>query len=147
MYDVSISYKGPYPTGYYWTHIRSDELVLGDLNKIRFKDVSRIVITKISRCKTKNLYLTNILYVGDDGFGLRYCCKIYSDTLKGEYCEFVINEGTRLFSSNIPIVSLHYKDNGEIKEFSFDILNSSLSKHQVDGERYYECLSIYSKSE
>ena len=147
VYDVSVSYKGPYTTGDYWTHIWSDELELGDLNEIRFKDVSKIVITKISRCKTKNLYLTNISYVGDDGFGLRYCCKIYSDTLKGEYCEFVINEGTRLFSSNIPIVSLHYKDNGEIKEFSFDTSNGSLSKHQVDGERYHECLSIYSKSE
>lgn len=147
VYDVSISYKEPYTLGDYWTHIWSGELELGDLNEIRFKDVSRINITKISRCKMKNMFLTNISYMEDDGFGLRYRCKIYSDTLKGEYCEFVINDGTRLFSPNIPIVSLHYRDNGEIKEFSFDTVNNSLSKHQTDGERYHECLSIYSKTE
>lgn len=145
LYETSVFYQKPYSSQ--WTRIWHNELELGDLNEIRFKNVSRINITKISKHKIKNLYLTNISYVGDDGFGLRYRCKIYSNTIKGEYCEFVISDGTRLFSSNIPIKSLDYKDGNQIKEFSFDISNNSLSKHQVDGERYHECLSIYAKTE
>jgi len=116
-------------------------------DEIRFKGVSRINIIKISRTKTKSLFLTNIHYIGNDGFGLKYSCCLTTDSLKNEYCEFSIDERTRMFSSNISIASLYYKENNKIKEFSFDISKQNISKHQVDGERYRECLSIYAKTE
>lgn len=147
IYDFSIYYRDPYSNGEYWTQIWSDEVGLGDLNEIRFQEISRININKISRNKIKNLFLTNIRYIGDDGFGLRYSCKIHSPSFKAEYCEFVIDYGVRLNTSNVPIVNLYYKDQNEIKEYSFDTILHSLSKEQIDGKRYCECLSIYAKTE
>ena len=57
IYELTISYKNPYSHGDYWDNIWSDELELGDLNQIRFDNIRRININKISHCKIKDLYL------------------------------------------------------------------------------------------
>ena len=147
VYHITISHQEPFSSGDYWNIMWSDDLEIGDLNEIRFQDVSRICIYKMFKCKIKNLYLTNIEYLGDDGFGLRYSCKMHSDWFKAEYCEFVINDGTRMFSTSFPIVNLYYRDKDLVKEYSFDTGSNSLSKQPVDGNRYHECLSIYAKTE
>ena len=146
IYDLSIYFQGPLDKKDYWSLVWSDEVELGDLNAIRFAGISRITISKISRCKVQNIFMTNIKYVGDEGFGPEYTGKIHYDT-NNEKCHFIVNEGTNFGASSIPIVGLFFISNEEMYEFSFDSKKRKLSKHPVDNEIYQECLSIYAKVE
>ena len=147
IYSIDVACQKSTDKSDYWPQIWCEEIEIGDLNSIRFHGVKRITINKLSHAKMKNLYITNISYAGDDGFGPTYHCLIHIEGNRGERGAFVVSGGTNFASSNIPIIGLYFEVNGEYREYSFDSQKKNICKEPIDGVRYRECLSVYARTE
>jgi|GEM_PF-6742234 len=136
-YEVTLSYFDHTMKRVLW----KENIEVGDMNTIRFSNVSTVYITKISRIKINGLFLTDIAYVGDDGFGPTYSCYLHIPSSKKREKAFFIANG------NNNICSLRYELNDKICDYSMDKSNRMVSHETVDGKRFIDCLSIYTKKE
>jgi hypothetical protein len=137
----SYSYNLSYSDTALRVVLLSGDLYVGDPNSLLYQGVEKIKINKISRVKMSDVYLTNIEYQGDDGFGPVYLCRVHAPWFKTIQGEMVAGAGNNLSSIR------YLGKDGLFHDFSVDVNGKKLSFEKADDTKYLECLSIFSKGE
>src|SRR5574344_850489 len=104
----------------------SGDFYVGDPNSLAYQGVNKILISKISRIKMSDVYLTDIRYEGDDGFGPAYLCRVHSPWFKTIQGELVVKAGNSLSSIR------YLGKDGLYHDFSIDISKKKLAFEKAD---------------
>lgn len=137
-YNCRLSYSNTSDEYSLRTLIFSEMISVGDENALLFEGVDQISISRISKVKVAGVYLSKIVYAGDNGFGPIFQCQIHTPWFKAVDGEFGIKAGNSLS------VIRYLGKNGTYCDFSVDVANKKLSMKPADGANYLECFSIYS---
>ena len=115
--------------------------IIGDEAQFRFDQDDVLTIYKCvpsNKIKVQS-EISNIRYIGNDGFSSIFSCKLKAGNIRNFDCYFKTD------SNSTTAIKLFYKENSVDCYFSYDVTNKCISKNKIDQKKYILCETVYCK--